>query len=111
MGILFVWLLFSGLVAMVAVEKGHSGLSWFFVSALISPLLAILFLLMSGPGPETHVKCHICKEMIHKEALRCPKCTEVTLLGQQKANECGGGTKEEELEVPARTWGDWAGDE
>jgi peptidoglycan/LPS O-acetylase OafA/YrhL len=45
--LLFVWALFAGLVAALAVSWGHSGLGWFLISIGLSPLLAFLILVLA----------------------------------------------------------------
>jgi len=44
------WLGFSAAVATAANTRGHSAASWFFLSVLISPLLAVCFLLALPKG-------------------------------------------------------------
>lgn len=41
-----VWLmLFAGVVAYIASQRGRSGLNWFFISILISPLISFIILI------------------------------------------------------------------
>ena len=39
------WLLLSGIVGVAANARGRSGISWFLISIIISPLLAIILVL------------------------------------------------------------------
>ena len=40
------WLLFSGIVGVAAKARGRSGISWFLISIIISPLLALILVLV-----------------------------------------------------------------
>jgi hypothetical protein len=84
------WLIFAVVVAIGAAARGRSGVGWFFLSVLISPLLSVLLLLLlpklnaptasvvvSGgavPTPETHVRCPDCRELVFKDAKKCRFC-------------------------------------
>jgi hypothetical protein len=43
---LLVWLVISFIVGVAAQRRGRSGSGWFFVSFLLSPILALLLLLV-----------------------------------------------------------------
>src|SRR5512132_3925654 len=45
---LLFWIIFALVVASVAGNYGRSSVGWFFLALLISPLLAIIFLLIAG---------------------------------------------------------------
>jgi hypothetical protein len=50
--IVFFWLAFSVLVGLFAsIRRGRSGVGWFFIAAVISPLIAGLLLLILLPLP------------------------------------------------------------
>ena len=49
MEIVLVWIVFSVVVAMVASSKGRSGIGYFFVALLISPLIGIIIALIVDP--------------------------------------------------------------
>lgn len=80
--IIFFWLLFALVVGMIASSRGRSGFGWFLLACLISPLLALIILLVSAsrgdqaerPNPSTHVKCPDCRELILKDARVCRYC-------------------------------------
>lgn len=81
MAFIFFWLLFSAIPAVIASNKGRSGIGWFFVGLLVSPLLALILVLVLAPikkaaadPTEERVSCPLCKEQISSEALRCPHC-------------------------------------
>ena len=46
----FFWIVFSIVVAIVARSKGRSGIAWFFLSFLISPLLSLILVLVLKPA-------------------------------------------------------------
>lgn len=87
MEIFFFWLIFSIVVGVAASSRGRSGFGWFVLSVLISPLLAlILVLVLSRKGgeavyvggeratPETHVRCPDCRELVRADARKCKHC-------------------------------------
>lgn len=87
MEIILFWLLLSIAIAVWAGNKGRSGLGWFLLSIIISPLLAAVLLAVSSdrraqaqqlarevPSPATHVKCPDCAELVKKEARVCRYC-------------------------------------
>lgn len=87
--IYFAWFLFSIAVGILASNRGRSGLVWFFLSLLLSPLLGLVFCLVSKdlsaakvqqqPNGQTHRKCPKCAEFIKPEASVCKHCgAEVT---------------------------------
>jgi hypothetical protein len=45
MGIFIIWLVFALLVGIAASSRGRSGVGWFFLAVIISPLIGILFVL------------------------------------------------------------------
>lgn len=83
MEIAFFWFLFAVFVGAYGSSKGRSGLGWFLLAVLISPLLAALFCAIAsdlknpkqiGPTPDTHVKCPDCREFVLKDASKCKHC-------------------------------------
>ena len=51
MELIVFWVLFCVVVAVIANSKGRSGIAWFFLSVLISPVLGlILVLCLPAPG-------------------------------------------------------------
>jgi len=80
--IIFFWLLFALAVGMIASNRGRSGFGWFILACLISPLLAVILVMLCAdlsataqrPNPATHVKCPDCAELILKEAKVCKHC-------------------------------------
>ena len=85
MEIFFGWLLFSIIPAIIASNKGRSGVAWFFLSLLLSPLFAGLLVLVLSPvakptpsvqgaPPPDRIPCSLCKEPVKLGAVRCPHC-------------------------------------
>lgn len=48
----FFWIVFCIVVAIIAKNKGRSGIAWFLLSLLISPLLALILVLVLKPAVE-----------------------------------------------------------
>ena len=88
MEVFLFWFFFSVIVGIYAGNKGRSGIGFFLLSLIISPLLGILFAMVAKakntnePTLETHIKCPDCKEFVLKEARKCKHCR-CTLIPQQ----------------------------
>lgn len=86
MEIFFFWLIFSFAVGVLAANKGRSGVAWFFLSLVISPLLGLLFCAVSSnlstpggragapPTSATHAQCPACAEFVLPAAVKCKHC-------------------------------------
>lgn len=74
MEIIVIWLVFCGLVAIAAKNKGRSAAGWFVLAFLISPLIAGIAVLLVGPGrsaiPVPPVPANIGDELSKFAALR-----------------------------------------
>lgn len=70
------WVIFSIIVALAANHWGRNGVYWFFISILISPLLAsvLVFLLPAKLTQNDRVKCPECRELILIDARLCKHC-------------------------------------
>jgi len=95
MTIMFFWVLFSMAVAVFAANRGRSGLGWFLLSLLISPLLGLLFVAVSkdlsksaAPGQlddGLRIKCTACAEWVLPDAKLCKHCgSALTPVGDSK---------------------------
>jgi hypothetical protein len=73
----FFWLAFAIIVGIAAKKRNRSGVGWFFLAVLISPLLAGLALVAVGRGTTTLYamrKCPACAEYVQREARICKHC-------------------------------------
>lgn len=81
------WLIFSIVVGVAAGSRGRSGFGWFLLSAIISPLLALILVLILPKAnettasvggeaitAETHTRCPECRELIRVDARVCKHC-------------------------------------
>lgn len=85
MELLIPWLVFSVAVGIWASNRGRSGIGWFLLAFMLSPLLAAIILAASRdlsrpmvahdlPAPSTHVTCPDCAEFVRNEARVCKHC-------------------------------------
>jgi hypothetical protein len=73
------WFLFAAVPAILAYQKGRSAVGWFVLALVISPLLALLFVavlpnLYERRERASRTPCPFCKELIKRDAVRCPHC-------------------------------------
>lgn len=69
MGFFIVWILCGIVAAMIGQGKGEGCLS-FFLGVLLGPFGILIAIFSKG----NRKQCPACKEFIHKEAVKCPKC-------------------------------------
>ena len=67
--LLLFWLLCGVVAGMIGSNKG-AGCSGFALGILLGPIGILIALLMKGNKKQ----CPVCKEYIHKDAIKCPKC-------------------------------------
>jgi hypothetical protein len=70
------WVFLSVVVGVIAAQTpGRDGVSWFFLSLLISPLLSLIVLLvLPSPEQRTRRPCPHCAEPVLPAATVCPHC-------------------------------------
>ncbi len=75
-GALIIWLLLSYAVMIYAEKKGRSRIGFFFLSLLLSPLIALVLLAVGPSNPQGMGlrKCPQCAEWVKTEALKCRFC-------------------------------------
>ena len=85
MVLVVLWLIFAIMVALFAKSKGHSGILYFFISVVLSPLIGFIIALVISPGVEkieekalstgSMKKCPNCAELVKAEAKVCKHCS------------------------------------
>ena len=74
------WVIFSIVAGAIAGAKGRSGMGYFLLAMLLSPLIGIILAVAmpaigrDKPRPDTHVKCPDCRELVLREAHVCKHC-------------------------------------
>lgn len=90
------WFVFSIVVAIIADSRGRSGMGYFFISMLLTPviggILALALPNLSSSPPvtadgeaistSTHVRCPDCRELVRADARKCKHCG-IALVPQQ----------------------------
>lgn len=84
MELIVLGLFISLLVGIAANSRGRSFVGWTLLSVLITPILALLLLLVlrdlsrraapDAPRPDTHVRCPDCRELVLADARKCRHC-------------------------------------
>jgi hypothetical protein len=67
--ILLIWLLFGFAAGIIGSKKGRGCLG--FIAGVIFGPFGLLYAIYSTGNRKS---CHFCKELIHEDALICPKC-------------------------------------
>lgn len=79
------WVIFAGVVGMIASSRGRGFGGFFMLSLVISPLLGLVVLLASGDGTR-RAPCWQCKEAVVVGASKCPHCGAALVWNQPAAS-------------------------
>ena len=74
-GWVMVWIVGAMVIGALASNRERSGIGWFLLSLVISPLLAGVGLLIAGSGGQ-QVRCPACRELVRADAVKCKHCGE-----------------------------------
>lgn len=79
--IVILWIILAVLVGYFASTRGRSGIGFFLLAVLISPLITFIVVLLIKSNKEekliangTHKKCPACAEIVKSEATTCKHC-------------------------------------
>lgn len=106
--IVIVWILFGIGAAIVASQKGRSGVGWFFLGILLGPFGLIFALILKSvvPGgiiayPSTYSRPSRLPNdhwIVGQETKQCPQCAETIKIAALKCRYCGEVFNEEKVE-------------
>lgn len=84
MAVIFFWVLFAIVVGWLATQKGRSGIAFFLIALVFTPLLGLIAVLLVRPDYERLEqkalasgrlkKCPHCAEAVKREANVCKHC-------------------------------------
>ena len=85
MELFFFYILFSVLVGFHASSKGHSGINFFVLAILLSPIIGFNTTLRRSPTNEETED----KQIASGNKKRCPECVELVKLDASVCKHCG----------------------
>jgi hypothetical protein len=95
--IIIFWLILSVVIGVVASNRGRSGIGWFFLSMLISPVLALLFLIACR-DLRMEAQFQKASPQINDATKVCPRCAETIKQAAKVCRFCG---VEFQIEAPS----------
>lgn len=99
------WLLFAGVVGLVASSRGRTGFGWFVLALVFSPLLMFL-LVVCLPNlklqRESRARDEAAARDVDLERVKCPECAELVLREARKCKHCGATLTPQAVFAPAR---------
>ena len=96
MGFVVIWLICAGVTSVIAVNKGRSGLGWFFIGALLGIFGIVLIACLSPIGQQTHqagyhdqaIASRITSTASYRRMKVCPDCAEEVLADARLCKHC-----------------------
>lgn len=91
MELAFFWLFTAVIVAILASKRQRSGLAYFLLAVVFSPLLiGILVLVMGNARPTPMQVSVVPTDLANNDAqTRCPECRELVRVDARKCKHCG----------------------
>ncbi len=99
MAVLFLfWIIFAVLVGVYANSKGRSGIGYFFLSVILSPLLGFIIVAVVSPNQKAVDE----SKVISGENKKCPFCAEIIKAEAKICRYCSKDQPEEQPKEPVR---------
>ena len=85
MEILFIWIALSILAGWIAEQKGRSGVGFFFLALVLSPLIGLI----AAAAVSKNDTALAAVDLREGKLCRCPQCAELVLIDAIKCKHCG----------------------
>jgi hypothetical protein len=100
MDVFILWFAFSIMAGVVAGNKGRSGIGFFFLSALLSPLIGLVAAWIAKPSAT--IEMEKAQYGQSSEFKRCPVCAETVRIAAIKCRYCGAEFEQKATPAPAK---------